>query len=237
MSSPIWHNTPAQGVASGGRLHSPTPPVVRVGCPSPRSAPGSGAATPLTAGAGTPRQNTGGARASSAVGALQAPNPNESPQSEEAAPATYEAFASLHYGVAVGLMKRVEDLGRAYKCLSDANALHIRVCGAPSSEALYNMSCCMLRAADAQLRGGPTNRDVSPGLPPAAPGALGLSDARLDLGLGLLEAAVDAGCTDAGKLEADPDMSVARQLRPERFSAALMWAQARALVPPPTERQ
>lgn len=166
---------------------------------------------------------------------MQAPNPNESPHLEEQ-PATYEAFASLHYGVAVGLMERVEDLGHAFKCLSDANALHIRVCGAPSSEALYNMSCCLLRAADTQLRCGPSHRDVSPGLPPATPGALGLVDARLDLGLGLLEAAVDAGYTDAGKLEEDPDIRVARELRPERFSAALMWAQARALVPSPMDR-
>lgn len=172
----------------------------------------------------------------SAISALQAQNPNESPQSEEAAPTTYEDFVSLHYGVAVGLMERIEDLGHAFKCLSDANALHIRVCGAPSSEALYNMSCCLLRAADVQLRGGPSHRDVSPGLPPATPGALGLADARLDLGLGLLETAVDAGYTDAGKLETDPDMRIARELRPERFSAALMWAQARALVPSPTDR-
>jgi len=145
-------------------------------------------------------------------------------------PATREAFLFLHNSVAMPLMRRTADLGRAYQVLDEANALHVRLHGIPSGEAVYNMACCLSLAAaalssPAQSAGA---FDVSPGLPPLQ-GSMSpteLAEARLDLSAAMLEAAVELGYGDMAHMAADADLAATRERRPWRFAAALQRALA-----------
>lgn len=138
-------------------------------------------------------------------------------------PATWEAFVYLHNTVAMPLMKRTADLGKAYRHLSKANSMHIRLYSIASGEALYNMACCLsLGAAAAAAVAGA--EDVAPGLPPApAECSTGqeLVDARLDRSVKMLEAAIEMGYTDVANLATDADLAATRERRPTHFAAAL----------------
>lgn len=121
---------------------------------------------------------------------------------------------------AAPLLRSPATLGYAFLQLQAADALHQRLAGCSSAAALRKMAGCLAGAAAAELRRQlPETRwyDVSPGLPPAATGRTGraLAEARADLALGLLEAAVEAGWEPA----ADADLAVLAELRPVQFAA------------------
>jgi len=128
-------------------------------------------------------------------------------------------------------MKQVVSLGKAYKHLSEANDLHIKISGLESGEALYNMACCLALAADAQLQPAADPvamfRDVSPGLPPANSASLSgpaLVESRVDLAVDVLDRAIKAGYRHVAHMCSDPDFRAVRELRPARFSIAVAVA-------------
>jgi len=140
----------------------------------------------------------------------------------------------------MSLMKKTEDLGRAFSCFNEANELHKRIRGSSSGAALCNMARCLFRAVDAQRRqktghGGSLAssigmlQDVAPGLPPAhGPTSIdSLIRSRASLGVGLLGAAAEAGGISVAQLVSDPDLRLARELEPKRFAAAVAAAHAR----------
>lgn len=132
-------------------------------------------------------------------------------------------------------MKQVSHLGQAFKHLSEANELHIKISGAASGEALYNMACCLALAADAQLQPAADPaamfRDVSPGLPPADSSLSGpsLVEVRVDLAVDVLDRAIKAGYRHVAHMCSDPDFRAVRELRPARFSLAVAAAQGKTI--------
>lgn len=132
---------------------------------------------------------------------------------------------------AVPLMKSPASLGYAFLQLQTADALHGRLLGRPSASALRKMAICLASAAAAELRRRPPEAhwyDVSPGLPPTATGKTGraLAEARADLALAFLNAAVDAGSEDP---LADQEWAVLAELRPVQFAAVAGRMQSGAL--------
>lgn len=87
-----------------------------------------------------------------------------------------------------------------------------------------HMACCLVAAADCELRCSAGES----GHPSSA-----LAQARLDLALDMLASAVDAGLQNFSALQADPRLQVLRELRPERFGALAkrLKSQADAAVP------
>lgn len=152
-------------------------------------------------------------------------------------PETNASFMHLHNMVAMPLMRRTETLASAYRCLCEANALHVRVHGRPSREALYNMACCLSMGAAALYAYGSLSRahfnDVTVGLPPfsAAHTAQELAEGRFDCAAVVLDAAVDAGYADVANLSSDPDIAALREHRPRRFAAVRNRALAMAARP------
>eukprot|EP00448_Togula_jolla_P026113 CAMPEP_0170652068 /NCGR_PEP_ID=MMETSP0224-20130122/46709_1 /TAXON_ID=285029 /ORGANISM="Togula jolla, Strain CCCM 725" /LENGTH=209 /DNA_ID=CAMNT_0010983913 /DNA_START=9 /DNA_END=636 /DNA_ORIENTATION=+ len=170
------------------------------------------------------------------------PNPNEAPIADRGpVPPTPEAFVQLHNGVAMPLMQRVDDLGKAFWAFTQANDLHGRLVGRPSAEALYNAACCLSRAVEEQVkrcRGSadgkiPGDLPLAPGsiVAPEAPPAVGaftsaraFLDARADLAGDLLLRAIHCGgptCPSAAHMQADADLYMLRKLRPSLFQSAL----------------
>lgn len=148
-------------------------------------------------------------------------------------PVTHEAFLWLHNRVALPLMRRTEDLGRAYQHFGEANTIHFRVHKLQSSEAIYNQACCLslgAAATNSVAGGGGSFQDPSQGLPSAAKpsaSAAEVAEARLDLSAATLDAAVEAGYTDTGNMANDPDVAELRARRPEHFALAQRRASGR----------
>jgi hypothetical protein len=176
-------------------------------------------------------------------------NPNELPALDSTnLPPKYEDFIHLHNQVGLPLLKKFDDLAKAFMAFGRANEVHKSVAGRPSGEALYNSSCCLARAveqqvtrskqatgadasvADVSWMAGPI---VAPELPPGVATGLsipGIIDARLDLALEFLSRAVEAGCAtgpNPAHMQADSDLRVLRELRGPRFQAVLQQAAAR----------
>lgn len=156
-------------------------------------------------------------------------------------PATYKSYTYLHNEVAMQLMKRTENLGRAYWYFRQASQVHQQAFGKPADIALYNAACCLALAAQAQIvasgrdgGGAAAPHDVSPGLPGTADdatcGPFQLAEARADLALGLLREAVDSGYSRMGHLQTDSDLQAVRILRPVEFRAVLLRIQARGTL-------
>mmetsp|Transcript_19468 Transcript_19468/g.60219 ORF Transcript_19468/g.60219 Transcript_19468/m.60219 type:complete len:290 (-) Transcript_19468:37-906(-) len=140
-------------------------------------------------------------------------------------PVTHNAFAWLHNKVAMPLMRQPQDLGRAYKLLLEANALHLRVHGRASGEAVYNLACCLsLGAASAAAAA------QAAGLPPQWPEASPheLAEARLDMALFTLEKALGEGYANLPQLLSDPDLLPVRSRRPAQFAKAVQGLLAKA---------
>merc|ERR1712135_154789 len=95
-------------------------------------------------------------------------------------PATYSSYEWVRKGLAVPLM-RARDLGRAHHYLKEADEIHMRIFGQPSTEVC----------------------DDARGLPPELPGARrgDLVHARLDLAVCALRSAVALGFCDMKHLQ------------------------------------
>lgn len=128
---------------------------------------------------------------------------------------------SLNNDVAVPLMQRPETLGRAYTCLEDANALHIRLHGVPLPVATYNQACCLSLGADALLAAASEVgvHVVVPQLP-LATHDLPVSERaeqHLDLAVALLKKAVMEGLSETVDMLMDADLKAVRDRRPSDF--------------------
>lgn len=157
-------------------------------------------------------------------------NPDEAREEAAAAarvlPLTYDSYAHLHNSIALPLMERTQELGRAYWHFRQAEEMHVAVCGSSSKEALYNAACCLALGAQAQAvaNRSPGRSDVCPGMPPVPSSvpAEKLAEARADIAVGLLRQAVAAGYSRAGTLETDPDLQAVRILKPVEFRSLLL---------------
>lgn len=141
---------------------------------------------------------------------------------------TYETFLRLHNSVAMPLMRKTEDLGKAFQIFEEANAVHVRIHGAPCAVALYNQGCCLSLAAGAGLS---TGAEVAPGLPPLRPAGTSPKDVgeeRLDLAAIKLDAALAAGYCDSANMSCDSDLSALREGRHVWFRVALERVNAAA---------
>jgi len=139
-------------------------------------------------------------------------------------PATHESFMWLNNSVAMPLMWRAEDLGRAYQHFEEANVIYLAMHGVPSKEVMYNQACCFSLGA-AAISNRPHGGDPSPGLPPTARVSLQeLADRRLDLALAALDKAVAAGYRDGKSMEGDRDLQALRERRPAEFAATVQRA-------------
>jgi len=150
---------------------------------------------------------------------------------------SFSEFYRVHNHLALPLMKQIGNLGKAYRYLSEANELHIKISGLASGEALYNMACCLALAADAQLQPAVDPaamfRDVSPGLPPTTSSSLSgpaLVESRVDLAVDVLDRAIKAGYRHVAHMCSDPDFRAVRELRPARFSVAVAAAQGKPIL-------
>jgi len=134
------------------------------------------------------------------------------------------------------------DLGGCFWTFCQANALHWKLKGGPSGQALYSGACCLSLSVDDQViqcLGPVAGRAlepsdlarlpysgvlVAPELPPQLPPGTSLRntlEARLDLALGLLQAAVASGNFVERQMLQDADLRAVRDLRPSQFVAIL----------------
>merc|ERR1712196_453911 len=125
----------------------------------------------------------------------------------------------------------------AFHYFTLANDLHVRLHGGPSGTAMYNAACCLALAVEAQFAGSPsrpgfsTQNMVFPSMPPAHREPLAaFTDARLDLAVEWLLAAVGAGYMNIEHMRSDPDLRSVHRLRPMGLQAAMQMAAARTVV-------
>merc|ERR1719311_71283 len=144
-------------------------------------------------------------RASNEVSELSLVNPTCSPGMSNPAclaRAGSDDFMSLH-GTAIQLMRKAEDLGKAYQYFQRANNAHQRATGKPSPEALYNSACCLSLAAEAGVKGNPRSQarggagHIAPEMPPypemqAPTSPKAVADKRFDLAFASLASASNA---------------------------------------------
>jgi len=126
---------------------------------------------------------------------------------------------TLHNEVAMPLMKCVNDLGKAYAWLEEANSRHLRIRGSFLVEAIYNQACCLCLGVDALSR-FPSNsiQDLPPALDKPASE---LREVRLDLAIEKLKTAIRAGYSAAGHMKTDADLKILREERSEEFATLL----------------
>lgn len=144
-------------------------------------------------------------------------------------PMTHEAYLWLFNGVALPMMRRPGEYGKAYKAFLEANSLHFQIHGRPSGEALYNLACCLSLGSSAVAHSE-------------------MSEARLDLGVGLLMKSLEAGYDELENMLVDEDIKELRDKRPIQFQQIVRWCRARAAarkqrmgkdpnkVPPPVRK-
>lgn len=128
-------------------------------------------------------------------------------------PMTHEAYLWLFNCVALPMMRRPGEYGKAYRAFLEANSLHFQIHGRPSGEALYNLACCLSlgSSSDMSLEG---RRDIV--------------EARLDLGVGLLMKSLEAGYDELENMLVDGDIKELRDKRPIQFQQIVRWCRARA---------
>lgn len=149
-------------------------------------------------------------------GTSRSPSPTAPGLAEERA-----EFLHLHNRVAMECMSRPQDLPKAFQRFAEANELHKRTHGVPSSEAIYNQACCLTLGAAAASSSG----DLAAGLPPLRSDPEGLVEERLDLAVVTLDAAITAGYHDTNNLLHDSDLTYLRDRRPLQFAHILSRAQ------------
>jgi len=164
-------------------------------------------------------------------------NPNEPPQRS-----SMDEYYHLYNVVATPLMQSPDNLGKAFWAFNRANESHKMATGRESGEAIYNLACCLSRAAEEQLKRSKPNfvdsrealaelartplnatSAVAPDLPPNTSPTLSLHDfvhSRLNLAADFLSRAASIGsttCPKSAHIEADTDLRLLRDLRADVF--------------------
>lgn len=147
-----------------------------------------------------------------------------------------DEFARVHDTLALSYLPG--NVSKAYGYFEHANGIHVKGTGRPSPIALYNMARCLSLATAASLasgagRGsGPAVHDVPPFVPHLLACPKSLVKARLDLALGTLRSAVEAGFDNYEQMQSDPDLRAVQEEYPSDFAGLAGLARSRRLRSP-----